>query len=183
MNPRSTSFLIALGIGVIVAWFYVWPGVQRIEVNREKVKATSENITVMEEVSSSVNESLSFFNSLDERDKELVALAVPQRSQRIRLKQLLESIVIESGANIRSVNIGNTESGSGDVSTVSISVNATGDYDDLKSLTQEVENSLRLINITQVSIETGDTEEDSETEEEEPSALSFTLSGHAYYSE
>lgn len=179
LKPRtlivSSLFIAAVALG----WFFVIPNVRQIAVLRDELAQEREDLGIFLQTDTAIEGAQNFYAGLSEENKKFLSLAAPSAPDKHDLAFQMNRYAAESGVILRSIVIAESSvarEGTLDVLfTVPVTLSLEGSYTTLKAFLVTIEQSLRIFDVTTISIKSV------ETEEEGGGIFSFEVSGNAYY--
>lgn len=171
----SSLFISAVALG----WFFVIPNVRQIGVLGDELAREREDLGIFLQTDATIEGAQNFYDGLSEEKKNLLSLAAPSAPDKHDLAFQLNRQAAESGVILKAIVVADPpaaqEGTSGVLFAVPITLQLEGSYTTLKAFLVNVEQSLRIFDVTKISIIS------TETEEEGDSVFSFEISGNAYY--
>lgn len=180
MDLKSTTFLSAVGVGLIIVWLFVWPNIQEIGVLGSEVSEAEADIALLERTQENVQGSLVYFQKLSDGERELVELALPLFADKVGLVSLLDQLAAQNGMSVRTMSAGEASNlaavggESSNLSQVSVTSVLEGNYESMKEYLKSVELTLRIFDITQINATRS-------AENDDSSVLVWTVTGKAYF--
>jgi Tfp pilus assembly protein PilO len=168
MSKLTPFILILVSIGIF--FFFIDPQYKEIkELNIEK-KNNQSTLADADRLDRRMREIQSQFNSFSENEKELLRKILPDQVDNVRLIDEIDKIASKEGVVIKDIGVVNTgnetlSSTSGNrnqniintstnsrYGTITLSFNLTAPYPVFKNLMNELEESLRLVDIKKFSV-------------------------------
>lgn len=154
--------LIAAGI----FFGYVDPTYQRIKVLQEEASQFDQALTRSKELQQVRDQLLSRYNVIPQNNITRLEKMLPDNVDNVRLILDLDTIAARYGMRIRNteLNTGDTRAARGqvgdsdtDIQSVVMRFSVSGSYDTIRSFLEDLERSLRLVDITNISFSSGQT--------------------------
>lgn len=171
------SMIVTLLVTAILIFFAIRPTVETILVLQKKLADEEELLQKITEKANNLSLGRKNYDNLDQSIKDKLSAAIPDIINLKSLVQTLEQTAKIHEASISALQIQplviNTqiENQPGSLSELSFVFNATGNYQNLIGLLQDLKSSGRLISIDSISL----------SKASEDTALVMSLSGKAYY--
>ena len=178
MTQRSTfPTLIAAGLLILalIVGVFVWQPV------RENVATLADELTAEESELVALQVELADLVALEanlpmaDSERERILDSVPLDLLQDELIENLDTIANEVGVSLNSVTFALQNNQGTDSNVISIVPNFTGNYSDLISLLDALENNDRLFKVASIGVQLGDSTDDVEQQ------MTFSVSLEAYY--
>ena len=179
VKPRSLIVSSLFISAVALGWFFVIPNVRQIGVLRDELVREREDLSIFLQTNLSIEVAQNFYDGLSEEKKDLLSLAAPSAPDKHDLAVQLNRQAAESGVILKGIVVADPlaaqEGTLGVLLAVPIVLKLEGSYTALKAFLVDVEQSLRIFDVTKIMIQSV------ETEEEGGDIFLFNISGNAYY--
>lgn len=174
---KSLVGAILISIAVFIFWVVILPGYERRSYFLSAIESRSVDFESKNGLLQKIAELESEYQSKYAELKRM-SLVIPAKKSIEEMITILDSIVSQSGVALQKMGLSAQEGGGSNLpyNTVSIELNGFGTYDSVSNLLNTIEKSIRLIDVTEISLSLDD---DAAVSEE--GLLSMLFKGQAYF--
>lgn len=141
MNPKTITILVLFIFAGVVFVVFGLPQIRSIQDIRSDVIEKKRDFTAMQEKFESTKGVIAQFQSIEEKDRALVLSALPKDLDLPNLLVRLERLISSSGLVSEAIEVRESV----------INVTVLGNYESLKVFLKELERSLRIFDVEDVS--------------------------------
>ena len=190
MAQLFITFALLFGSGII-GYFYAWSSWQDFSKLREASQNATSVSSELDELDKNRNDLLATINSVSKEDNTRIDESLPTSPRTGELLVFLENLSLKHGVTLRRVDLtvppeekpvetkssqprptGNVVKSIGGVKIFPITLELVATYDTFKTLLDDLERSLRIIDIQSVTFSAPSTLSDK---------MNFSLKGKTYY--
>lgn len=157
MKLVFSSILIILGVALFMV--YTDPTYENIKVLRAEEKQFDDAIEKSMELIDIRNSLLGKYNGFSKADLDRVEKLLPDNIDNVRLILDLDGIARSHGVALRNVEVGQTATTDGQADPlghVTLTFSVSSPYNTFQEFLQDLESSLRLVDVKTISFEAGD---------------------------
>lgn len=160
--------ILLLAVSAGLFWFYTHPTFQKIKEVGSEEGAYDDALTKSREVQEVRNKLISKYNTFSPEDLRRLERLLPDHVDNIRLILDIDNIAARYNLRVRNVALGGTKEGreersglavgaSGDpIGVVEVGFTVAAKYEDFVRFLQDLERSLRIVDITGISFSVGE---------------------------
>ncbi len=142
MNSKTILTFLPVIVTAVLFLIFGLPRIRSIQDIRGDVLAQRSDLTAMREKFESTKDVVAQFQSIEERDRELVASALPMSLDLPNLLVSLETLISSSGLVSEAIEV---------KPAGLINITVLGNYESLKVFLKELERSLRIFDVETIS--------------------------------